>query len=229
MKFDFAGFRDVWSRRILPNMGLVFASFLLLMFALSGLGPLLRHFSPDEKKIDKEATAEAQTFVQTVIVPTGVGPSLDTPHRVNAQVGQWLELKISEMMNLAPASYDDHVRGMSGYADERGRSDFHGFMTSSGILDTLTANAYQLRGSTEGDALLLNKGVVDGRYRWLFEVPMLLTFLPADAKSYKDTQNLSQHVIVTAQAGRVAYGTSADELMLESFTVRKNPAYPDQQ
>lgn len=228
--FDFAKLGRRLRDRIIPNMGLVFAGFIMFLLAVSGLGPLLREWSPDQEKISVEAQKKAEIFVAETMGPpmqATVPVSLDGPHRANPQVGEWLGPALAAMLNFSAAGYDDHIRAMEADADERARTDFHGFVTGSNILATLGENNYRLAASMEGAPLLLNKGAVDGRYRWLFEVPMLLTFLPADAKSYTDTQHLNQHVLVTAQVGRVSYNVNADELMIESFAVKKNPAYTE--
>lgn len=228
MKLNWAEFKYKWQRKILPNLGLVFAAFMMLMLALSGLGPLLRHYTPDEEKLNAEAAVKAEEFVKIAGSEQAPGDiSLAEPHRGNEQAGEWLAHAVAQMMNFSGSGYDEHVRSLSALADERARTDFHSFIINSNILDTLNKNNYQLRGSTEGAALLLNKGAVDGRHRWLFEVPVLITFLPADAKSYKDTEHLSQHILVTAQVGRVARNVDADELMVESFAARKDPAYEE--
>ena len=226
MKFDFTEIKQKWQRKVLPMLGMIFASLVLFLFALAGLGPLLRHYTPDEEVLNKEAAVEAGEFIKTVVDEMAPKMStLEEPHRSNAQVGIWLSLAISNIINFQPDSYDQHVRDIAKIADDRARTEFHSFIVNSNTLDTLTKNNYQLRGNTEGDALLLNKGAIDGRYRWLFEVPVLITFLPADAKSYKDTEHLSQHVLVTAQVGRTPYGVNEDELIVESFSIIKNPAY----
>ncbi len=230
MKFNWADFKYKWQRRILPYLGLTFAAFMIFMLALAGLGPLLRHYTPDEEKLNKEAAVRAEEFVKIVSSEQTPGNApLDDPHRGQEQVGEWLAQSVAQMLNFAGNTYDDHVRAIGPYTDERARTDFHGFVIGSNILDTLNSNSYQLRSSVQGAALLLNKGTVDGRFRWLFEVPVLITFLPADAKSYKDTEQLSQHLLVTVQAGRTAYGTNQDELMVESFAVRKDPAYEEKE
>lgn len=227
--FDFSKLADRIKRRIIPTMGLVFAGFIMFMLAVSGLGPLLREWSPDQEKISARAQKEAEKFVTETMGPpmpgTATAIALDQPHRGNQQVGEWLGPVLAGMLDFSAAGYDEHVRKMETGADERARADFHGFVIGSNILDTLNEHNYRLTASIEGTPLLLNKGAVDGRYRWLFETPVLLTFLPADAKSYTDTQHLNQHVLVTAQVGRVPYSVSADELMIESFAVKKNPAY----
>ena len=226
MKFDLTEIKHKWRRKIFPMLGMIFASLMLFLFALAGLGPLLRNYTPDEEVLNKEAAVEAGEFIKTVAdESTPEKSTLENPHRSNAQVGEWLALAVSDIINFQPDTYDQHVRDITKIADERARTEFHSFITNSNTLDTLTKNNYQLRANTEGDALLLNKGVIDGSYRWLFEVPVLITFLPADAKSYKDTEHLSQHVLVTAQVGRAPYGFNADELVVESFAVIKNPAY----
>jgi len=227
-RFDFTKFKSTLKRKIVPTLGLIFASFVLFFFALAGLGPLLRQYAPDQEKITEESTVLAEQFAETISSDTpDIAVSLETPHRGNAQVGAWAALSVASMLNFTPANYDEHVRGMTSYADERGRTDFHSFVINGNILETLGSNNLQLRDNVEDTPLIINTGVLEGRYRWLFEMPVLLTFLPVGAKSYSDSDHLSQHVLVTTQVGRVAYGTNDDELMIESFSVRKNPAYKD--
>lgn len=229
--FDFAKLGRRIKDRIIPNLGLIFAAFVMFLLAMSGLGPLLREYAPDQEKISAEAEKRAEEFVAETTggspIPAATPVTMEEPHRANQQVGEWLGPALAAMLTFSAAGYDDHIRTMESEADERARTDFHSFVISSNILDTLSQNNYRLTASIDGPPLLLNKGTVDGRYRWLFEAPMLLTFLPADAKSYTDTKLLNQHVIVTAQVGRVSYDVNTDELMIESFAVKKNPAYTE--
>jgi len=228
MKFDFGKFREAFRRKIVPYAGLAFASFMMLMIALAGLGPLMLQWAPDSKAIDKVSTAEASKFGD-VVAPEGMKPvmpvNLSEPHRAVQQVADWIALSVGTMMNFDSAGYGAHLTTMGSYANGKALGDFQSFVDQNKIMETLKNGNLRMTSSTEEMPLLLNKGAVDGSYRWLYEIPVLLTFLPLDAKSYMDSDHVSQHVIVNAQVGRVTYQTNPDELQIESFSVRPNPAY----
>lgn len=233
MKFDFDKFKQTFRRKVVPYAGLTFAVFMMLMIALAGLGPLMLQWAPDSKAIDKVSTAEAGKF-GAVVAPDGLQPAfpkpdiqidMAEPHRAVPQVADWTALSVGVMLNFDAAGYGTHITAMSGYADDKTLGDFQSFVDQNKILDTLKNGNLRVTSSVEEMPLLLNKGAVDGVYRWLYEIPVLLTFLPQDAKSYMDSDHVSQHVIVNAQVGRVTYQTNPDELQIESFSVRPDPAY----
>jgi hypothetical protein len=228
MKFDFGRFKYTFRQRIVPYAGLCFAAFMMLMFALAGLGPLMLQWAPDSKTIDVESQAVAKEF-SAIVAPEGMKPilpvNLEEPHRAVQQVADWTALSVGTMLNFSAEGYGAHLTGMNAYANDKAQGDFQSFVDQNKILDTLKNSRLRMTSSTEEMPLLLNKGAVDGSYRWLYEIPVLLTFLPMDAKSYMDSEHVSQHVIVNAQVGRVTYQRNPDELQIESFSVRPNPAY----
>jgi intracellular multiplication protein IcmL len=228
MKLNFGKIRDGFRRKFIPYAGLYFAGFMMLALALAGLGPLMLQWAPDSKAIDQVSTAEASKFGE-VVAPEGLKPvipvDLTEPHRGVTQVAEWVALSVGEMLNFSAAGYGTHIVEMGTYANDKARGDFQSFVDQNKIFDTLKNGNLRMNSSAEEAPLLLNKGAVEGSYRWLYEIPVLLTFLPLDAKSYMDSEHVSQHVIVNAQVGRVTYKTNADELQIESFSVRPNPAY----
>ncbi len=148
--------------------------------------------------------------------------ALDKPHRSEEHLAKWLVNEVSEIMTLDPASYAEHTEDMEASMDQYALNDFQDFMTKSRVLLMLQQNSLELHVYVEETPLLMNAGSVGGRYRWLFEMPVTLTFLPNKAKDYKKMdQPTNQRIIVTIQVGRVSHETSSEQIMIESWAVRK--------
>lgn len=150
---------------------------------------------------------------------------LDKPHRTPAELERWLVGAISETMNFSSVNYPEHIKSLTPKMDQTAIGQFHSFMSSGKVVSNMRQRGLRMSSHVESSPVALNsKGVVSGRYRWLYEVPLLLTFLPEDAKGYDERKDpVSQHVILTVQIGRVAKEKNQDELMLESFNIR--PAF----
>jgi len=151
---------------------------------------------------------------------------LDKPHRSPEQLADFLSKGISEILSVKVETYNNHLAILKRGMNETAWNDYQAFITRSQTLESLKANKMEMTAFTEQQPLLLNEGVVGGRYRWLFEVPVTLSFVPEGASSYDRFKPYNQYVIVTLQLGRVRFGEGADELMVESFKITKNPARP---
>lgn len=147
---------------------------------------------------------------------------ISVPHRDEKHVAEWLQRAISEVLTIEAATYEDHLKYLATGMDSYALEDFKKFMESSKILEYLQGGRYRLGCVVESRPALLNEGPVESRYRWLYDVPVTITFLPGTMKSYEEANPVSQHIIVQVQAGRVAQG-GADGVMIESWTVRANP------
>ena len=153
----------------------------------------------------------------------GETADLATPHRHQKDIGDWLVPALSEILALDPNDYAKHLDLMGHALDAKAMNDFKNFIQTSNVIPTLQGNNMLLHCYVEEQPLLLNEGAVDGRYRWLFDTAITLTFLPRDAKTYADTAPVNQHILLRTQVGRVPHGQGVNELMIESFEVRANP------
>lgn len=169
--------------------------------------------------------------------------ALDMPHRSQGEVADFLVHAITEMLSMGvdptdksrkkPWTYEDHLQMLSTGLDANALAQLGGFMEKSNILQILQANNQIMRIIVDDQPLLLNKGAVDGSYRWLYEVPVTLSFLKPGAKSYENAPtDLNQHVIIRMQVGRVPKkrvdhkeDPGIDEMMIQSFDVKQNPDY----
>jgi hypothetical protein len=150
---------------------------------------------------------------------------LDEPHRNSRDLENWLMDAIADMMSFDADSYPlyvEHIfpRGMS----PGGIAEFHEWITGTGLLDAMRNNGMQLNALATGRPVLLNEGVLSERYRWLYEIPVLISFVPKGTTVYeKNLAVNSQEILVTLQIGRVQDSMLEHNVMIETWSVRAAP------
>lgn len=132
---------------------------------------------------------------------------LSVPHRNHTQVGQWLVRAIAEVMTLEPdptllkVHFNRLETGMNDFAIEA----FKNFLSANQVLALLRNRDMRLNSIVNGTPLLLNEGPVEGRYRWLFQVPVTMTYVPV-GENASAPDVVHQDATLIIQVGRVKGG-----------------------
>lgn len=148
---------------------------------------------------------------------------LDLPHRSAADLSEWLMQALAETLSFTSDNYDDHIKLMTNGFSPEGVSQFNTWVTSSGIFNALHSNGLQLNGFVSEDPFLLNEGTVGGRYRWLFEVPVIISFVPRGTTNLAKQEGInSRKLLITLQLGRYADSVLPDAVKVESWSVQDN-------
>jgi hypothetical protein len=146
---------------------------------------------------------------------------LDQPHRSSSDLGEWLSQAMSETLSFNADNYKDNMKVLSKGMNADAMAQYDAWVNSSGIMAVLQNNGMQLNGSVEEKPFLVNEGAVAGRYRWLFEVPVLISFIPRGSTGLDKQPSASDRkLLLTIQVGRVAESQLPDHVMIESWTVQ---------
>ena len=187
---------------------------------------LARYKHETRKAIQAGKDVEDKTLDQ-LFKPTdgaGIDNNLKLPHRSKEEVSEWLIKAISEVLSVNPAKYDEHKELLKTGMDLYAMNDFETFMQKSNILAVLKQNKLKLHSYVEEAPILLNAGAVDGRYRWKFEMPVTLSFLPHDVDDYRTLANSripNQYINLKVQVGR-ASSVGTEGIVIETLDFRKN-------
>jgi hypothetical protein len=149
---------------------------------------------------------------------------LNMPHRSKKEIGDWLVSKVSDIMNVTADEYPAHLAALKPIMTEFAIRDYDGFMRNSNILGTMAQANLKLQSYVEEEPLLLNSGEADGRYHWLLEMPLTLSFLPKDMGDYRAIKGQkipNEYVILKAQVGRMP-NAAEEGVMIETWEVRRN-------
>ncbi len=145
---------------------------------------------------------------------------LDQPHRHSIEIAKWLTTGLSEVMTFDRGDYSARLEGASKYFTVAGKEQYIKFLTDNNILKVLESGKYEVRSFVQEDPLLLNEGAVNGTFHWLFEVPVMVSYVERGTKNYKNVEPVNQPVVLTVQIGRTATDNQGVGVLIERFEGR---------
>ncbi|HBR69032.1 MAG TPA: hypothetical protein DEA55_06625 [Rhodospirillaceae bacterium] len=168
--------------------------------------------------------------VQGQVKKAGVEDSLNVSHRATREIGEWLMEVVSESMTFEADKYQQQMAEVATNFDEAGFKEFQTFLVESGIIEALNSQKYNVRSFVQRSPIGLNEAAVDGRYRWLFEITFMTSYMERGKENYKKNKvvPVNQNIIVKLQVGRSDKARNEHGVLIESWKgqVQKPPANP---
>ncbi len=196
------------------------------LIAFGGFVMVLIYALKEEKAVD--LPDQVVPFEETLGAPLlgGVGPNqkaaLDKPHRSVQEIQDWVSQMVADSVTFDDFSFPLVKARIKAFYTNTGFEQYESYLQSSGILEKLKDRTLILQGFVEGPPQLLNERNVDGSYRWLFRVPLVVSFIPAGAnlKTSAVKRSIStSRLNVTMQVKRVNFRGNSDALQIESWKV----------
>lgn len=169
--------------------------------------PFADHDAQSQKDLETDNETSAKTMV-----------ALDLPHRDLNSLSAWVTSNASEVLTFNAGQLDAGLEKNRPHFDVRGLEEFKAFLDKNNISKNIQSGQYNVRSFVEEKPLLLNQGKVGGRYRWLYEVPIMLSYIDSSAKDYKKTQPTNANFVINLQVGRSKDGDEVDGLLIEHWT-----------
>ena len=131
--------------------------------------------------------------------------ALTMQHMSSAEVSLVLKQVIAETLSLTPANYDATVKNVQKYFTPAAYQQYLAFLAQTNMKQTLNEQGLQSGAFPEQDPLELNSGVFGTAYKWLFEVPVTMSFVKRGTQGYENTAVTSQNrrFILRTQFSRV--------------------------
>ncbi len=149
-----------------------------------------------------------------------VGQELSKSHRTLKELQTWISLAVSESLMLDSRQYDRQLARAQGYFSESGYEAFETYLSQADLKSVLQKNDLKVSVIVEQPPLLLNEGVVGQSYRWLFQMPVTISYLPRRAIEYRPgDKTSSRQLTIRAQIGRHSQGVDENGMKIESFAV----------
>lgn len=211
----------------LPVYFLIF--FITFAPSLSHAG-ILEFLFPSLKE---EEYDPAKEMVAEFAVESGVGEKgkleqlpvdavpLVNPHLLSQEVGQWIMTVAGEAMNFDAGTDITTLNDKMPLFDVTAKQQYLAFLSENKIQNVMADGRYNVRSYVNEPPLLLNEGVVAERYRWLFRVPVVVTYMDKNMATYKGKKAaLIQQAILNIQVGRVVSPDKPDGLQIEQWSGR---------
>lgn len=122
--------------------------------------------------------------------------ALNQPNLSNPALMSWVAQASTEVMTFGFNDYRRRLQEASRNFTRRGWESFTEALDLSGILGMMESNNQVINAAPSGAPVLKSEGVVRGRYQWVVQLPMVLSY-------QSGTQTRSDSILVTLVVVRV--------------------------
>lgn len=127
---------------------------------------------------------------------------------------------VAEALSFNKSNFVYNSGAMEKYFTPEGYKQYRTFLESSGLKSTLDQRDLQSGVIFEGNPLELASGSYSGVYKWVFEVPITLSFVPRDIESYRgNVQPQNRRFTLRAQFARVKDPQDPEAVRIEIWQV----------
>jgi hypothetical protein len=232
-------------------MGLLFGLSFLILFmtymanwvsVMNGIPDIMQILYP-EKYVDNEALVASETLqapfarsensaetnqLQGVKYdPVGeenqITNKLNVPHMDVDKAANWAMKYTASSLTFSLQGYGSHKKELASIMSGTGMKEFEKFLSDAKVLQLMQSGRYDIRSSVIGAPDLVDRGVAGGRYSWVYDLPLSVTFLPVGTTSYEDlspNQYVSEYLKFRVQLTRVEKGYGKDGLVIHSIQLR---------
>ncbi len=144
---------------------------------------------------------------------------IDQPHRTADEIGAWLTTSVSTALSFDRANFVESQKKISLYFTPEGLASYRAFLEASGYRARITDAGESLGNFIQENPFLLNKGAVDGAYHWLFEVPVMISFLPSGQRDARTQTTRNEEILVNVDVVRVQE-TSGEAIRIYNWSVK---------
>lgn len=158
--------------------------------------------------------------------PTGnaeLAISLEQRHRPNNEITKWVQEIVPLLLTYNGQEYEQEYADRIVNFSKIGAQEYVDFLRNKNIVKTLKTGRYNVSGIIADYPVVINEGAVDGRYRWLYQVSVMVTYFDSALKGYSaggGEDSITQEFVLTAQLGRVRGANNAHGLLIETWGVK---------
>lgn len=129
---------------------------------------------------------------------------------------------IAESLSFTGATYARTVASVEPYYTAAGYRQYKEFLDKSGFAQTLSQQNLQSGAYVHGAPLEINRGVFNGTFKWVFEVPVTISFVPTSFNTYRGDEVRAQNrkIVLRVQLTRVADPQNPDALRIEIWQAK---------
>lgn len=102
---------------------------------------------------------------------------LDEPNLAPSYLMTWVALSVPDTMTFGFSDYGWRLSMASSYFTDDGWSSFSSSLKRSRIIEMVEVNQLIITAVPRGVPVLKSKGVVSGRYQWVVQIPLILTYM----------------------------------------------------
>ncbi len=144
-------------------------------------------------------------------------------HRPNKIITQWVKNTVPLLLTYKADKYEQEYAKKVVNFNKVGLDEYVNFLHRKNIIKSLKTGKYNVTGIVQGYPVIINEGAVDGRYRWVYKMDLLITYFDRGLKKYdkvKDGDTLTQEYSLTIQVGRHKGVDNEHSVLIETWSVK---------
>ncbi|MAH04377.1 MAG: DotI/IcmL family type IV secretion protein [Pseudomonadota bacterium] len=149
------------------------------------------------------------------------GNILSKPHRTDAQMGEWVQIVVTNLLSFNYKQAQEHINKYQGLFKRGALVQYVNEVNKSDIVKAMRQNGLESVAMFDEMPIVQNKGNFQGIYRWTFDFPVTITFRYTGKNARR---NASEHTIVMQvkmRVGRAASDKGADGGIIESWSMER--------
>ena len=170
----------------------------------------------DQAPFVKEMVAAHEKKATSKVVP------LNKAHRTDNEMKTYLTKVASESLAFRKENFTEVIQNIKPYFTEAGFEKYRKYILSSGIVETVRTKDVHVGAYVETPPLFLNDSVMNKKYKWLYEMPMVVSLVPNDQKTLAEDadQYVNSEFTLRLQVTRVQDEDNAfDGMKVEDWIV----------
>ncbi len=144
-------------------------------------------------------------------------------HRPNSAITKWVQNTVPELFTYKADNYEKEYAKKVVNFNKTGLNEYVSFLHKKGILKTLKTGRYNVTGIIQGYPQILNERAIDGRYRWVYKMNIMVTYFDSGLKKYKEEKEgdtLTKEFTLTMQIGRHKGVNNEHSILIETWGVK---------
>ncbi|MES2729003.1 MAG: DotI/IcmL/TraM family protein [Pseudomonadota bacterium] len=129
---------------------------------------------------------------------------LSVPHRTDTQLSVWLEQVISQSLTYTHTNIQANYTAIAPNFTEAGLTAYRNYLQSSDMWRQMLTQKSTLQAITVDAPKLLNRGVVNDAYKWLYDIPVMVSLLPEGIDTLRKLRPQSYNLLIRVQLTRIA-------------------------
>ena len=147
--------------------------------------------------------------------------SLDKAHVMDNEIQNWISMSVSESLTFNKDDLSEVVGNIKPYYTEEGFKQFEQYLLNSGIATSIRSGDFDMGVYIEEKPIFLNSSVIDGKFKWLYQMPLAISFFPKNAGNVAENADrfVNRKVTLRLQITRAVLDDDPDRLQIETWTV----------
>lgn len=176
-----------------------------MVFMSVGLSLILGYLSLQQRTPDYYATTTTGEVIPLY--------SLAEPVVTSDYIKQWASLRARDIYNLSFANYQDQLNQLQQYFTDAGWGSFKAVIQKSDLVKQVSGQKLDTSAVIYKPPVILAQMLVDGRFTWRIQLPLLVTFTSA-------SEQTQAKYIVTMDIQRVPVIDAAKGIQIKNFNVQ---------